>query len=112
MYMTSFEFNEQETVFYYIEQIVKRGIKEVAISTKADMQKMFKKMTIDKSRYTELTRSKGQFIYSLSSIQAFPRVSIIKVVLLVILVLRELYYQLFDTCSLTKGFPITYITIF
>ena len=57
--MNSFEFNEQETMFYHIERIVKRGIEEVAISTEADMQKMFKRMTTDKSRYTELTRLKG-----------------------------------------------------
>ncbi len=112
IYMTSFEFDKQETMFYYIERIVKRGIKEVAISTKADMQKMFKRITIDKSRYTELTRPKGQFVYSLSSMQAFPRVSIIEIVLLVILVLRGLCYQLFDTRSLTEGFPITCVTIF
>jgi len=66
MRMTSFEFDEQETVFYRTERMVKRGIEEVAMSTEADMQKMFKRMTIDKSRYAELTGPKGQFVYSLS----------------------------------------------
>ncbi len=40
----------------------------MAISTEADIQKMFKRMITDKSRYAELTRPKGQFVYSLSSI--------------------------------------------